>query len=161
MTRPAYCLVADGGRHLASLRLRPAAAGSMLARHFPALRAAAGGGLTAAVEVTRFCSSPGLSPDDRLAAVSDLLLGLCRHCQCSGIERFFGVVFPSVARMLARAGWPGQVLAEGGDASGTLVLAEWTASDLVAWELQDRRATREELRGRRQPMPEPERRLVA
>ena len=146
-----YCGVAETGRHVASLRLRPAAAGSMVERHFPALWLA---GLRDGVEITRFCAAPALSPDARLTAVSDLLLGLCRHCQYEGIGSVFGVVFPAVARVIKQAGWTGTVLNETQDAAGRLLLAQWTPSDLVAWNIQERRELREEIRSRRRAAAE-------
>jgi N-acyl-L-homoserine lactone synthetase len=141
-----YCVVAEAGRHLASVRLRPAGAGCMVERHFPSLwRGVLGGG----VEITRFCAAPQLTPDERLTAVSDLLLGVCRHCLRSGVESFFGVVFPAVARALMQAGWRGEVVDQMRDPGGTLILAQWTPSELVAWSIQERREMREEIWARR------------
>ena len=156
-----YCVVAAGGRHLASVRLRPAATGCMVDRHFPALWNGNAARLRNGVEITRFCASPALSPDDRLTAVSDLLLGLCRHCQRRGIENFFGVVFPSVARVIKQAGWPAEILSAIQDPSGTLLLSQWVPSDLVVWDIQERRELREELWARRREEVVEERRLVA
>jgi N-acyl-L-homoserine lactone synthetase len=144
-----YCIVEEDGWHLASLRLRPACGGSMVERHFPAFRERAEGRLTDGVEVTRFCAAPDLSSDRRLTAVSDLLLGLCRHCQRSGIPGLFGVVFPTAARVIRQAGWPGQVLGESMDHRGTLQMMEWIADEQVAWNIQERREFREELWRRR------------
>jgi N-acyl-L-homoserine lactone synthetase len=140
-----YCIVAEAGRHVASLRLRPAAAGSMVERHFPRLWQGSMARLGGGVEITRFCAAPALSPDERLTAVSDLLLGLCRHCQRTGIGSVFGVVFPAVSRVIKQAGWPGAIVNETRDAGGRLMLAEWTPSELVAWSIQERREFREEL----------------
>jgi N-acyl-L-homoserine lactone synthetase len=156
-----YCIVADGDRHVASLRLRPASAGSMTQQHFPGLRRGLETKLDGGVEITRFCSAPGQSPDERLTAVSDLLLGLCRHCQRTGIGSVFGVVFPAVARAIKQAGWPAVVLNTARGADGTLLLAEWIATDMVAWSIQEQRELREELWSRRRrAVAEPER-LVA
>jgi N-acyl-L-homoserine lactone synthetase len=144
-----YCVVAEGDRHLASLRLRPAADGSMAEWYFPALWPDTAARLRGGAEVSRFCAAPGLSPDERLNAVSDLLLGLCRHCQRVGIPSFFGIVFPPIARVIRQAGWPPAVLREARDARGTLLLAEWTPGDLVAWSIQEQRELREEAWARR------------
>ena len=141
-----YCMVADARRHLASARLRPAGTGCMVERYFPGLWRPE---LGHHVEITRFCSSPSLTPDERLMAVSDLLLGLCRHCQREGIETFFGIVFPAMARALQQAGWPAEVLERMQCADGTLLLARWTPSEVVAWEIQERREFREEAWARR------------
>ena len=146
-----YCVVAELERHLASVRLRPARAESMVERHFPALWQA---DLREGVEITRFCAAPELTPDAQLTAVSDLLLGLCRHCQGVGIGSFFGVVFPAVARALQRAGWRGEVLNQARRAEGTLLLARWTPSDLVAWDIQEKRELREESWARRRAAAE-------
>jgi N-acyl-L-homoserine lactone synthetase len=156
-----YCIVADRHRHVASLRLRPASAGSMTEQHFPGLWRGLGTKLSGGVEITRFCSAPGQSPDERLTAVSDLLLGLCRHCQRSGIGGVFGVVFPAVARVIKQAGWPGVVLNTARDASGTLLLAEWIPTDLVAWNIQEQRELREEIWARRRRAAAEPERLVA
>ena len=141
-----YCLVAEGARHLASARLRRAAQGCMVERHFPALWRPE---LADGVEITRFCCSPTLTPDERLTAVSELLLGLCRHCQSEGIESFFGIVFPTMARALQQAGWSAQILGQMRDAPGALLLAKWTPSDMVAWDIQEKREFREEAWARR------------
>src|SRR5688500_4677095 len=68
-----YCIVEEGFRHRASARLRPASRGSMTEAHFPALWRDAGERLRESVEITRFCVAPGMAPEDRSAAVSDLL----------------------------------------------------------------------------------------
>jgi acyl homoserine lactone synthase len=157
--RTTYCVVADAGRHLASLRLRPAAAGSMVEKHFPELWLSAEGRLVDCAEVTRFCAAPTLSADDRIAAVSDLLLGLCRHCQRSKIRSVFGVVFPSVARVIRQAGWLGELLSES-RGEEVLRLVQWTPSELVAWTIQERREQQEEICARRREAA-PLERLVA
>jgi N-acyl-L-homoserine lactone synthetase len=141
-----YCVVAEGGRHLASARLRQAAQGCMVERSFPALWQPQ---LAAEMEITRFCASPSLSPDERLTAVSELLLGLCRHCQREGIQSFFGIVFPAMARALRQAGWPAEILGRTQAADGTLLLARWMPSEMVAWDIQERREFREEAWDRR------------
>lgn len=152
-----YCIVAQGDRHLASVRLRPGRAGSMTEHAFPELGSGATGlDLQGGTEITRFCSAPGLSADQRLTAVSDLLLGLCRHCQRSGIASIFGVVFPAVNRVIRQAGWNGEVLSEARQGGATLLLCSWTPSDLVAWSIQEKREFREECRSRHR-----ERALVA
>lgn len=138
-----YCIVADGDRHLASLRLRPEREGSMVERHFPGLWSGNESRLANGVEVTRFCTSPDLSHQDRVNAISDLLLGLCRHCQRSGIERIFGVVFPQAGRAIRQAGWASEVLAQSSDDRGKLMLAEWEVNSLTAWNIQERREFRE------------------
>jgi N-acyl-L-homoserine lactone synthetase len=141
-----YCVVTEGSRHLSSARLRPAARGCMVERYFPNLWRP---DLGDSVEITRFCASPRLTPDERLTAVSDLLLGLCRHCQRERIETFFGIVFPAMARALQQAGWPAELLAQKQGATGTLLLARWTPSEMVAWNIQERRELREEAWARR------------
>lgn len=138
-----YCVTEANGRHQASLRIRAADAGSMVEKHFAPLWDRASERLRGRVEVTRFCAAPHLTPDERLAAVSDLLLGLCRHCQRSGAPTIFGVVFPAVARVIRQSGWTPLILDRMTDACGTLLLCEWTASEMVAWDIQERRELRE------------------
>lgn len=148
-TLTTYCVVTNGIRHLASLRLRPAATGSMVEQHFPALWDGMEAQLRGGVEITRFCCAPLLAPEARLTVVSDLLLGLCRHCQGAGIESVFGIVFPSVARVLKQAGWPAEVLKATRDDGEALLLARWIPSNLVAWNIQECRELREESLRRR------------
>ncbi len=143
-----YCVAAEEAQHLASVRLRPAAYGCMVETHFPDLWLR-GDGLRRAVEITRFCAAPGLDPDARLTAVSDLLLGLCRHCQQAGIGSIFGVVFPAVARVIRQAGWTGTVLNEVRAGDERLLLVQWTPSEMVAWAIQEKRELREEAWARR------------
>lgn len=138
-----YCVVEERGRHQASLRLRPANAGSMVEQHFPSMWRVSEGRLRGGTEATRFCASPALSPDERSTAVSDLLLGLCRHCQCAGIGTFFGVVFPAVARVIKQCGWKPTIINQMQDQSSVLLLAEWSASERVAWGIQECREFRE------------------
>lgn len=141
--RTTYCVVEERGRHQASLRLRPADADSMVERHFPPMWRVSGDRLRTGTEVTRFCASPALSPDERLSSVSDLLLGLCRHCQRSGVGTFFGVVFPSVARVIKQCGWEPAIITRMQHSSGVLLLAEWSASERIAWDIQECREFRE------------------
>ncbi len=108
-TLATYCIIEGEHRHRASVRLRTAATGSMVEHHFPELWRT---DLSERVEITRFCAAPDLGLEDRLTAVADLLLGLCRHCQRTGIRSIFGVVFPAVARVIRQAGWAGEVLAQ-------------------------------------------------
>jgi N-acyl-L-homoserine lactone synthetase len=143
-----YCLVEEEAKHLASVRLRPAKKGCMVQDHFPDLWRDARK-LRRGIEITRFCAAPGLAPDDRLTAVSELLLGLCRYCQRTAIHSFFGVVFPSAARVIRQAGWTGTVVNEMRAAEGSLLLMQWTPSEMVAWTIQERRELREEVWGRR------------
>jgi len=159
--RTTYCIVEERGRHLASVRLRPARAGSMVESCFPELWRDSASRLRDGHEVTRFCTTPGLSAERRLEVVSDLLLGLCRHCRATGVDSFFGIVFPAVARSLRQTGWPARVLDQSRDPSGTLLLAQWAATELVAWDIQERREFREALmRDRKLPVTEVEQ-LVA
>lgn len=149
-----YCVVEEEGRHFASVRLRPGAAGSMVEHHFPELGQGRTAELRNAVEITRFCAAPGLVADDRLTAVSDLLLGLCRHCQRAGIVRLFGVVFPQIVRVIRQAGWSGTILSRMQEGETALLLVEWVPGDLVGWCIQERRELREELWEHRRQMAE-------
>lgn len=155
-----YCVVEEEGEHLASLRLRSAEMGSMAEKYFPSLWSDLGPRLRTQVEVTRFCAKPALSPEQRSTAVSDLLLGLCRHCQRSEIPSFFGVVFPAVARVLNQAGWTAHILKQTQDARGSLLLAEWKVSEFVAWRIQEKREMREEQLRQREVL-KPKLKLVA
>lgn len=135
-----YCALTDDGRHVASVRLRPAAAGSMVEHHFPDLWLES---LRQGVEITRFCASPAMNAVSRSIGVPELLLGLCRHCQRSDIRSLFGVVFPSVAKVIRHAGWAGVELARTQRREGAVVLMEWVPSELVAWRIQEQLEVRE------------------
>ena len=139
-TLATYCIVEGEHRHRASVRLRTAATGSMVEHHFPELWRT---DLSERVEITRFCAAPDLGLEDRLTAVADLLLGLCRHCQRTGIRSIFGVVFPAVARVIRQAGWAGEVIAQQESPGGTLLLVDWVPSNLVAWTIQEKLEARE------------------
>ena len=135
-----YCLMIREGRHGASVRLRPAATGSMVEHHFPALWR---NDLRNRTEITRFCASQTIDSSVRSIVVPELLLGLCRHCQRAGIDSLFGVVFPSVARVIRQAGWSGNVLAKAEGDGGALLLVEWVPTPLVAWKIQEQLEARE------------------
>ena len=128
---------------------------------FPDLWSDSASRLRGSHEVTRFCAAPDLGAERRLDVVSDLLLGLCRHCRATGVDSFFGIVFPSVARNLRQNGWPARVLDQSRDASGTLLLAEWEVTEFVAWDIQERREFREALMRERRLSVAREERLVA
>jgi acyl homoserine lactone synthase len=130
-----YCILEEDGRHLASVRLRPARDGSMVERHFQPLWDAFGPELHSSWEVTRLLLAPGRAGQN---ALGELLIGLCGLCLRQGISSFFGVVFPSVARVLSRAGWAPQVLGRLERDGETLLLASWQATHLVHWTLQAR-----------------------
>lgn len=133
--RARYAIVRQGGRLLAATRIRPGRA-SMLEPVFPSLWNRAGAHLERGLEVTRFCAAPDITGQIRMKAVSDLLLGLCRTALSEGVGHVFGVVFPTVARTIRQAGWPAIIHASDADPSGTLLLAEWQATELNAWNLQ-------------------------
>lgn len=138
-----YCVVERNGRHLASLRLRPAQESSMTETAFQELWKAADGKIDSSTEVSRLCYAPGLSAMEQFDALSDLALGLCRHCSASGVTSIFGVVFPAVLKLMKRIAWPPNVLGEYQSPNGPLLLLEWQANEFMVWELQERRAERE------------------
>ena len=135
-----YCILEERGRHLASVRLRPARDGSMVERHFRPLWDTFGPELHPSWEVTRLLLAPGRAGRN---ALGELLIGLCGLCLRQGIPSFFGVVFPSVARVLSRAGWPPQALGRLERDGETLLLASWQATHLVHWTLQARQDERQ------------------
>jgi N-acyl-L-homoserine lactone synthetase len=132
-----YLVTSDRGGHAASLRLRAARDGNMVEQAFPDLWAPHGHALRDLPEVTRLCATPGLGGVRRRLAVSRLLLGLCRHCRADGHPTIFGLIFPSVARTLTRAGWAPDIVASRPLADQTLLLARWTATAVVDWTLQE------------------------
>jgi N-acyl-L-homoserine lactone synthetase len=131
-----YAVTAEGPRHVASVRLRHAANGSMLERHFPVFWRRHAGALRELHEVTRLCTAPRAASEWRREALGELLVGLCGHCLAVGKERFFGVVYPSVARSLDRAGWRPEIIDRAEIQGESLVLATWTASHRIYWDLQ-------------------------
>lgn len=132
-----YLVVQDGDAHAASLRLRAARDGSMVEQAFAGLWDRHGHALADKVEVTRLCAAPDLDASRRKLAVARLLLGLCRHCRATGEPEIFGLVFPSVARTLDRAGWACDVIGTQDHDGKTLILARWTATAIVDWTLQE------------------------
>lgn len=131
-----YCVLSHDSRHVASIRLRHAADGSMVEQHFPAFWNHQSDLLRDLPEVTRLCIAPRSAPEWCREALGELLLGLCCHCLRTGIDRFFGVVYPSVARSLERAGWTPEILEEFETPDGRLLLATWRVSHRVHWDLQ-------------------------
>ena len=142
-SRALYCVVHNGERHLASLRLRPTDDRSMLEDHFAALWESSRALLSTSVEVTRFCADQNGDAAKRQLAVFDLLLGLCRYCVSNQIRGIFGIVFPAVARNLRTCGWAPETIGIDRQEAGTLLLAEWQASEFVAWDIQEKRERRE------------------
>jgi N-acyl-L-homoserine lactone synthetase len=131
-----YGILSEDGRHLASIRLRHARDGSMVERFFPSFWDDHRALLRDLPEVTRLCIAPRSDPDWRSDALVELLVGLCGHCLRAGTDRFFGIVYPSVARNLARAGWPPAVIGQRKRQGDDLVLAVWTVSHRTHWDLQ-------------------------
>jgi acyl homoserine lactone synthase len=138
-----YFISASDDYHLASLRLRPQAAGTMVETHFPDLWEAASDRMVGCHEVTRFCASDALDSSQRIDAIAELLLGLCRHCMHEGIERFHAIVYPSVARLLKMIGWPPEVLAKSRRDGRVVYLCEWVPSEAVCWDIQDNQFDRQ------------------
>ncbi len=133
-----YCISSQRNRHYASIRLRDERNGSMVERCFAPLWHSARDRLKNAHEVSRFCAAPHLSPSERQDAVRDVLLGLCRHCIGSGIDRFFGVVYPGVYKTIMRYGWHGEIVLDPTQkGSRRLLLCEWRPSEAIAWALQE------------------------
>jgi N-acyl-L-homoserine lactone synthetase len=132
-----YLVTSDHGGHAASLRLRTARDGNMVEQAFPDLWAPHVHDLRDLPEVTRLCATPGLGGARRRLAVSRLLLGLCRHCRTDGHPTIFGLIFPTVARTLTRAGWAPEIIASQAHGNQTLLLARWTATAAVDWTLQE------------------------
>lgn len=131
-----YCIVTEAGRHAASVRLRHARDGSMVERHFPELWERFAERLAGLHEVTRLCIAPRAAAVPSGLELSELLIGLCGHCRHSGVPAFFGVVFPSVARALGRAGWAGQVLGSQERPGEKLLLAMWEVTPSAYWQLE-------------------------
>ncbi|WP_161555997.1 acyl-homoserine-lactone synthase [Mangrovicoccus ximenensis] len=151
-----YLVAARAGRHLASLRLRRASAGSMAQAAFPDVWRRHGGGLSQMSEVTRLCSAPGLGALDCRAAIAELLIALCRHGRQSGQERLFGVVYPGVARGIARSGWHSERLDSFETDGRETWLCRWDCTAAADWALQESAARLAE----RAAMARPDRRAA-
>lgn len=130
-----YCVIEEGMRHVASVRLRAARDGSMVERHFAPLWDRFAPELRDKWEVTRLLVAP--NPGGK-GMIGELLIGLCELCLRRSIPSFFGVVFPAVARTLARAGWAPRVLGRMEHGGQDLLLCVWEATHVVHWELQTR-----------------------
>lgn len=135
-----YLVVHRHGVHRASLRLRPAAAGSMVERAFPEIWRDHGAALAGLVEVTRFCSARHLDGIDRRRSTIELLIGLCRHGRRNGTTGLFGVVYPGVTRAIARSGWACQVLGRYVIDDREVWLARWDCTPEADWALQEQSA---------------------
>ena len=136
-----YCVIEENMRHVASVRLRAARDGSMVERHFSPLWDRFAPELRDKWEVTRLLVAPRPSCK---GMIDELLIALCEACLRRDIPSFFGVVFPSVARTLARAGWAPRVLGRLEHGGQDLLLCVWEATHLVHWELQTRHERRRE-----------------
>jgi acyl homoserine lactone synthase len=134
-----YCILEERNAHLASVRLRAARDGCMVERHFRPLWSVFGPDLRDGWEVTRLLLAPGRAGK---VSIGELLIGLCGLCLQRDIPSFFGVVFPSVARVLTRAGWPPRILGRLERDGETLLLGTWEATHLVHWTLQARQERR-------------------
>ncbi|WP_172328058.1 acyl-homoserine-lactone synthase [Mangrovicoccus sp. HB161399] len=132
-----YLVAERAGRHLASLRLRRAAAGSMAEAAFPAIWRRHGTALSGMSEVTRLCSAPGLGGAACREAIAELLIGLCRHGRRSGQERLFGIVYPGVARAIARDGWQAERLDSFETGGRETWLCRWDCTAEADWRLQE------------------------
>lgn len=133
-----YCLVRENDTHLASLRLRHPAHGSMVERAFAPIWDRHGTVLAEGLEVTRLCTARHLPERERRVATVELLLGLCRFGVRSGQTSLFGVVYEGVARAITRAGWESTTLDRFEHEGRTILLAHWKCSTLADWSLQER-----------------------
>ena len=140
-----YCTISERQKHEASVRLRPVAADSMTEMYFGDLWREAGGDFSSSMEITRLCSSPDLPFRRRRDAMSDLMLGACRFAMKRQMFSIIGVVYAPVARLLVKTGCPTETLASEKTPEGELVLARWTPDECAIWEIQERRARREDI----------------
>ena len=104
----------------------------LVCRDFSTLRFSPVGGEPTADSGLRF--APRLVPTQPIQWVAEL----------------FGVVFPAVARVLNQAGWPAESITSIHQNGEILLLGKWKPSELVAWNIQERREIREEAWRRRQ-----------
>ncbi len=132
-----YLICESDGCHLASLRLRRASIGCMAETAFPEMWRRHGAVLGGMSEVTRLCSAPWLDGASCRAAIAELLIGLCRHGRRSGQEQLFGVVYPGVARAIARDGWTAQKLDVFETDGRETWLCRWDCSAEADWRLQE------------------------
>lgn len=133
-----YCVVHDRGRHMGSLRLRSPAQGSMAQAAFGAIWDRHADTLDSALEVTRLCTARDLPEADRRLAFVELLIGLCQYGRRTGTGELFGVVYPGVARAIARVGWQSEILESFETDGRKTLLARWTCSAAAHWALQER-----------------------
>lgn len=133
-----YIVEERSGRHAGSLRVRTPSSGIMTEDVFPDLWHQSSGRLQRALEVTRICVCPDLDPASRTDVVCSLLLGLFDLAQSQGASSVFGVVFPSVGKVIRAAGWYGNVIALQVTSNQTLMLMEWHIHDTVPAEIKSR-----------------------
>jgi acyl homoserine lactone synthase len=136
----------ERGEHLGSGRLLPTTGRTMLNDHFSELT----GGVTISSpliwETTRFCVSPRIAGNRRLAlgVPAALLWAGCEIAMRSGVEFYAGVFAEPMLRVYKAAGWAPEVLGSRYTKEGTICAGLWE----VTRETRDRLAERAAMIGK-------------
>jgi acyl homoserine lactone synthase len=125
---PLYVILQNArGEHLGSGRLMPTTGRTMLNDHFQELTGGVSIESPLIWETTRFCVSPRVSADRRLAvsAPATLLWAGCEIALRSGIEFYAGVFAEPMLRIYKAAGWMPEVLGSRYTREGTICAGLW------------------------------------
>lgn len=138
---PLYVIMQnERGEHVGSGRLMPTTGRTMLNDHFSDLAGGVSIQSPLIWETTRFCVSPRIAGDRRLALTTPaaLLWAGCEIAMRSGIEFYAGVFAEPMLRVYKAAGWTPEVLGSRYTPEGTICAGLWE----VTPETRDRLAER-------------------
>lgn len=125
---PVYVIMHDEkGEHLGSGRLLPTVGRTMIGDHFSDLTGEVAISSPLIWETTRFCVSPRVREDRRLAmrTPAALLWAGCEIARRSGVEFYVGVFNASMLKVYQRAGWAPEVLGTRKTDEGEICAGLW------------------------------------
>lgn len=135
----------DNGEHLGSARLLPTTGRTMLNEHFRDLTGGVDIRSPLIWETTRFCVSPKLAGNGRMAVrgPAQIMWAGCEFALRSGVEFFTGVFNAQMLRVYKATGWAPEVLGTRSTPQGDICGGLWE----VTPEIRDRLAARGALDG--------------
>jgi len=144
---PLYVIMEDDeGQHVGSGRLMPTTGRTMLKEHFSDLTDGVQIESALIWETTRFCVSPQIAGDRRLAmrAPAALLWAGCEIALRSGVEFYAGVFSAPMLRVYKAAGWMPEVLGRRWTSDGEICAGLWEVTQQVRDALAARAAPKGE-----------------
>lgn len=138
---PVYVIVEnDAGEHLGSARLLPTTGRTMLNEHFPDLAGGAEIRSPLIWETTRFCISPKLTGNGRMAVrtPAQIMYAGCELALRCGVEFYVGVFNAQMLRVYKSTGWTPEVLGSRVTEQGEICAGLWE----VTPEMRDHLAKR-------------------